>query len=103
LVLLENDHAIGQGVRRYFEGYGWYNGKCSRVMQNAISGEKSYMIDYLEDGDGEDLDQEVFDKAREHFDQIPQPTGPIQLLSLHAATMSTKSSQLSQQIALQWR
>ena len=73
-------------VRRYFSGSGWFNGKVTVVRVGEFTGEKLYTVYYSEDSDMEDLNQLSFEEGREYYNQVPQPTLPIELVRLQGAS-----------------
>jgi hypothetical protein len=67
---------LGLSTWRYFQKFGWGQGKVTGVRKNTVSGAALYSIHYAEDSDQEDLDDEEFAKARAFAKMDPPPDGP---------------------------
>lgn len=73
---------LGKQVRKYFDGYGWYNGKVHEVWTNGET--KKYTIFYDEDDDAEEMDESEFKEWSSYFAQKHQPNAPLALVRARA-------------------
>ena len=68
-------HLVGQKVRRFFKGFGWYDADIASQCRNTKTCEIVTSVTYA-DGDSEDMSEVELAEYRSYFDMDPQPIGP---------------------------